>query len=126
MKEDPSKSDTASGHMTGSSLFLYMTISLSSVCWCCVRGTRSWLSSSSKEIKNAWAGIFVRPRLPEGAGDEATLLLALFSFLPLVSNGLDSSSVDANPTFCRKKDNSFLACCTFTTALDKPPMQLSK
>ena len=52
--------------------------------------------------------------------------LATFFFLPLASNGLHSSSVDANPTFCRKKHNLFLACCTFTTALDKPPMQLGK
>ena len=79
LKEDPSKNDMASGHMTGSSLFLYMTISLSSVCWCCVRGTQSWLSSS-KGIKNAWAGIFLRPCLPKGVGDEATLLLASLFF----------------------------------------------
>ena len=52
--------------------------------------------------------------------------LATFFFLSLASNGLHSSSVDANPTFCRKKDNWFLACCTFTTAIDKPLMQLSK
>ena len=90
-----------------------------------MRGTRSWLFSSKGGIKNAWAGFFLRPRLPEGAGDEATLLLAFFSFLALASNGLDSSSVDANPTVCQKKDNSFPACCTFITALDKPPMQLS-
>ena len=82
LKDDPSKSEMASGHMAGSSSsFLYMTISLSSVCWCCVRGARSWLCSSSKGIENtAWAGIFLRPRLAEGTVDEATLLLP-FCFL---------------------------------------------
>ena len=105
--------------------FIYVTISLSSVYECCVRGTRSWLSSSEGLEKVAWAEFFLRPRLAEGAVDEGTLLLP-FSLWPLARNGLASSSVDAKPTFCRKKDNSFLACCTFTTAWDKPPMQLSK
>ena len=103
-----------------------MTISLSSVGGCCVRGTRSWLSSFKGLEKVARAEFFLRPRLAEGAGDEGTLLFLFFSLWPLASNGLASSSVDAKPTFCRKKDNSFLACWTFYTAWDKPPMQLSK
>ena len=123
-KHDPSKSEMASGHIAGSP-YLYMAISLPSVCWCCMRETRSWLCSS-KGIEKAWVEVFLWSRLAEGAVDEATLLLLFLSFLSLASNGLHSSSVAANPTFWQKKDNSLLARCTFTTALDKPPMQLSK
>ena len=60
------------------------------------------------------------------SGQRGRSLATFFSVLCLASNGLHSSSVYANPTFCRKKDNLFLACCTFTTAIDKPLMQLSK
>ena len=64
--------------------------------------------------------------LTEELADGAILFLLFF--LSVSSNGLHSSSVDATPTFCREKYNNywFLACCTFNTAWDKPPMQLSK